>query len=93
MHDQPTCGPESRPVDKDAQYRNDVLRHLLIAYPAAFSVDEVVSELTDPDDGFSERDDVLRAIRDLTCSRLLHQHGSFVWAARAAKAALVLDEG
>ncbi len=93
MHDQPTCGPVLPPIESEPRRENDVLRHLLNAYPAAFSVDEVVAELTDPDDGVSERDDVLRAIRDLTRSRLLHQHGPFVWPARAAKAALVLDEG
>lgn len=93
MHDQPTCEPGSFSPVRDESYGNAVLRHLLITYPAAFSVDEVAAELTDPQDGFGERDGVSRAIRDLTRSRVLHQHGSFVWAARAAKAALVLDEG
>lgn len=93
MHDEPTCGPDTRPVDKDAQRQNDVLRHLLNEYPAVFSVDELTAELTEPGDGFSARDGVARAIGHLAQRGLLHRHASFVWPARAAKAALVLDEG
>ncbi len=87
MHDEPTCGPDGRPVDKDAQRQNDVLRHLLNEYPAVFSVDELTAELTEPGDGFSARDGVSRAVGHLTQCGLLHRHGSFVWPTRAAKAA------
>ncbi len=93
MHDEPTCGPGVCPVDVDAQQRNDVLRHLLNEYPTLFSVDELTAELTEPNAGFSERDGVSRAIGHLTQLGLLHRHASFVWPARAAKAALVLDQG
>ncbi len=93
MHDEPTCGPDSRPVDKDAQRRNDALRHLLNEYPTLFSVDALTAELTEPGDGFGARDDVSRAIGRLTQLGLLHRHASFVWPARAAKAALALDQG
>lgn len=94
MHDELTCGSGRSPAKLEAQHQNDVLRHLLDDYPAVFSVDEVVSELTSPGNvAGSEREGFQRAIDDLTRRGLLHQHASFVWPSRAAKSALVLDEG
>ncbi len=36
MHDEPTCGPDVRPVDEGAQRQIHVLRHLLNEDPAVF---------------------------------------------------------
>lgn len=91
MHDQPTYGQGLSPVQLDERNRNDVLQHLLFEYPTPFSVDELIAELTSPDDeGFGERDGFRNAIRDLRQAGLLHQHGEFVWPTRAAKSAWVL---
>jgi hypothetical protein len=61
-----------------------VLAVLLDAHPAQRSVEEVVREMTDRPDEFAARDAVLNAIRDLTGAGLLHRHGPFVFATRAA---------
>ena len=61
-----------------------VLAVLLEAYPAQRSVDEVVRELTDDPEAFAARDAVMNAIRDLAGAGLLHRHGPFVFATRAA---------
>lgn len=91
MHDQPTCGPELSPVELLERDRSDVLQHLLLEYPATFSVDELVAELTSPgEEGRGERDDYVNAVRDLRRCGLVHQHGEYVWASRAAKFAWVL---
>ena len=91
MHDQPTCGRVISPVELEAQHENDVLRHLFDAYPAVFTLDELVSELTPPGTrAASHRDGFMTAIPDLPARGLLHQHASFVWPTRAARAALVL---
>lgn len=94
MQDELTCGSELSPIELLERDRNDVLQHLLLAYPATFSVDELVAELAEPgDEGRSKRRDYQEAISDLRCVGLVHQHGVFVWASRAAKAASVLVRG
>lgn len=91
MHDQPTCGPALSPAELEAQRESDVLLHLFDAYPALFSLDELLSELTPPGTSASnQRDGFETAISDLTARGLLHQHDSYLWPTRAAKAALVL---
>jgi hypothetical protein len=61
-----------------------VLAILLDAHPAQRSVEEVVREMTDRPDEFAPRDTVLNAIRDLVGAGLVHRHGAFVFATRAA---------
>ena len=57
---------------------------LVIAHPGQYSVEEVVREMTDRPDEFSARDAIDNAIRDLVGAGLLHRHGAFVFATRAA---------
>jgi len=91
MHDQPTCGPVLSPAQLQAQHENDVLWHLFDAYPAVFTVDELLSELTPPGTrAASDREAFATAISDLAARGLLHRHESFVWLPRSAKAAQVL---
>jgi hypothetical protein len=52
--------------------------------PALLCVDEVVRELTDRPDDFSPRDRVNNAVRDLVAAGLVHRHGAFMFASRAA---------
>jgi hypothetical protein len=72
------------PADEDARAEHAVLGILLGAYPAQCSVEEVVREMTHGADEFSARDRAHNAIRDLVGAGLLHRHGSFVFATRAA---------
>ena len=57
---------------------------LLEHHPALLSVEEVIREMTDRPDEFAVRDTVDNAIRDLVGAGLLHRHGPFVSATRAA---------
>jgi hypothetical protein len=61
-----------------------VLAILLEAHPGQYSMAEVVREMTDRPDEFAPRDRVESAIRDLVGAGLVHRHGQFVFATRAA---------
>jgi hypothetical protein len=61
-----------------------VLSLLLLAHPGQRSVEEVVREMTDRPEEFSARDDINNAIRDLVGAGLVHRHGPFLFATRAA---------
>ena len=76
-------GDEPRYTDRD-QAQQAALAVLLDAYPAQLSIDELVRELTDRPDEFAPRDAIDNAVRDLVGAGLLHRHGSFVFATRAA---------
>jgi hypothetical protein len=79
-----TRGPEAAPASEDDQAEQAVLALLLEVHPAHLSVDEVVRELTDRPDDFAPRDRVSNAVRDLAAAGLVHRHGAFVFASRAA---------
>lgn len=52
-----------------------VLGHLLLAYPAPFTVDEIVTAFEEPfARSFQESDGIRRAARDLICAGLLHEY-------------------
>jgi hypothetical protein len=76
--------PSEAPSHEDDLAQQSVLAVLLDAYPAQRSTEEVVRELTDRPDEFAERDRIDNAIRDLVGAGLLHRHGSFLFATRAA---------
>lgn len=80
-HVNPCAGDPARDDEKAQQA---ILALLLDAYPAQLSVDEVLRQMTDRPDEFGPRDQVDNAIRDLVAAGLLHRHGRFVFAARAA---------
>jgi hypothetical protein len=71
-------------VSDEEQAEQAVLALLLDVYPAQLSIDEVVRELTDRPDEFAPRDRVNNALRDLAAAGLVHRHGAFVFASRAA---------
>ena len=79
-----TSGPGVRPASDEEQAEQAVLALLLEVHPARLSVDEVVRELTDRPDDFAPRDRVNNALRDLVAAGLVHRHGPFVFASRAA---------
>jgi Fe2+ or Zn2+ uptake regulation protein len=57
---------------------------LLLAYSVQYSAEELVREMTERPDEFAERDAVLNALRDLARAGLVHRHGPFAFATRAA---------
>jgi hypothetical protein len=71
-------------VSDEEQAEQAVLALLLDVHPAQLSIDEVVRELTDRPDEFAPRDRVNNALRDLAAAGLVHRHGAFVFASRAA---------
>jgi len=71
-------------AERDDALQGSVLSLLLLAHPGQRSVEEVVREMTDCPDEFSARDAITNAIRDLAGAGLVHRHGAFVFAARAA---------
>jgi hypothetical protein len=77
------CRAEA-PGREDDLAQQSVLAILLDAHPAQRSTEEVVRELTDRPDEFAERDRIDNAIRDLVGAGLVHRHGSFLFATRAA---------
>jgi hypothetical protein len=79
-----TCCSEPTPASEDDKAEQAVLALLLDAHPAHLSLDEVVRELTDRPDDFAPRDRVNNAVRDLAAAGLVHCHGAFVFASRAA---------
>jgi hypothetical protein len=72
------------PAAEDCHAQQSILALLLDAYPAQLTVDEVMREMTDRPNDFAPRDTVINALRDLTAAGLLHRHGPFVLATRAA---------
>lgn len=81
--DTSVCGCEPR-LHEDDLLQTAVLTILLDADPAQRSVDELVRELTAEPGDFARRDAVENAIRELVAAGLVHRHGEFVFATRAA---------
>jgi hypothetical protein len=77
------CGREPPSHEEDLA-QQAVLAVLLDAHPAQRSIEEIVRELVEDPAAFGERDRIENAIRDLVGAGLLHRHGPFVFATRAA---------
>jgi hypothetical protein len=76
---------DDRPVaEREDSLQEGVLGLLLLAHPGQRSVEEIVREMTDRPDEFAARDAIDNAIRDLAGAGLVHRHGAFVFASRAA---------
>lgn len=72
------------PAQRDDQLQMAVLGHLLLAYPAPLTIEEIVTAFEKPfERSFSETDGIRRAVRDLVCGGLLHEHGEAVLPTRA----------
>ena len=90
MHDQRNPRGEKlrkldvTPAEEDRFAQSAVLHLLLDVYPVQLSTEELNREMTmDPDD-FGERDQIERAVRDLSQAGLLHRQNGFVVPTRAA---------
>ena len=84
MADRLTMRAGSRGAGDDDHLQQAILALLLEEHPAQRSVEEVVHELTDRPEDFAARDAIDNALRDLVAAGLLHRHGLFVFATRAA---------
>jgi hypothetical protein len=74
--------PEPNPGPSDvAPFVHDFL---VARHPALFSVNELTSEFTGPDEGENERFLIEEAIIRLVACGLAHRLGDFVFASRAA---------
>jgi Fe2+ or Zn2+ uptake regulation protein len=79
-----TARDERSVAEREDALQGAVLGLLVFAHPGQFSVEELVREMTDRPDEFSERDAIDNALRDLAGAGLVHRHGRFVFATRAA---------
>lgn len=78
------------PDEEDRQVQHAVLLFALSSDPALLSEDEIVLAVASNPDDFAERDAVLRALRDLGASGLLHYRNNFAQPTRAATRAAEL---
>ena len=69
---------------RDDAMQETVLTELVLAYPAQLSLGELRRALLGHPRRFRERDALKRAVRDLGHAGLVHRHGRFVFATRAA---------
>jgi hypothetical protein len=69
---------------QDARSQAEVLREVLLIYPEAMTLDELIRSLTVGSTEFPEIDRIQRAVRDLISDGLLHRSGDLVLPTRAA---------
>lgn len=93
MQDHPTHGPAQTGLELDDQLQMAVLSHLLLAYPAQLTVDEITTAFMNPfEESFWEADGIRCAVRDLVTSGLLRSHGECVVPTQAtARFAALVD--
>jgi hypothetical protein len=64
--------------DLDVFYEEAVLRHVLSWQPTILRMSDLIREVAKDPDDFGSRDDVSRAVRDLTKAGLLHRLGECI---------------
>lgn len=69
---------------EDEAVESAVLRQLLDLHPTRLTTEELMREMSCDRGGFSERDAVERAVRELSGAGLLHEGQEFVAPTRAA---------
>jgi hypothetical protein len=78
------------PDELDRQTQHAVLLFALTSDPALLSEDEILLAVADDPEDFEQRDSVMRAVRDLSTSGLLHYRNGFAQTTRAAARAAQL---
>ncbi|MFA4929330.1 MAG: hypothetical protein WC558_12510 [Patulibacter sp.] len=78
------------PDELDRQMQHAVLLFALSSDPALLSDEEILLAVASDPDDFVERDSVMRALRDLNASGLLHYRNGFAQTTRAATRAAEL---
>lgn len=86
MSDQTFRDPALSAGELDDGWQMAVLAHLLLAYPAPFTLDEIETTFAEPfgPRSFEETDGIRRAVRDLVCAGLMHEREGSVIPTRAA---------
>jgi hypothetical protein len=86
MQDKPKGAGDERATTAAEDDRDQlaVLREVLFIYPEQMTLDELVRAMTLNASGFSERDGIERAVRELVAGGLLHRVDSLVLPTRAA---------
>jgi predicted transcriptional regulator len=69
---------------EDENFESMVLQQLLDLHPTRLTVSELSRELSGDRGGFTERDALERAVRDLAAAGLVHRSEEFVAPTRAA---------
>ena len=77
-------GNEQTPATEDDAIEAAVLQQVLSLHPVQVTAAELIRELGGESPGFSERDAIERALRDLRGAGLLHAHEGLVTPTRAA---------
>jgi hypothetical protein len=79
------CGEaDLDPAERDDRLQMAVLGHLLLAYPAPLTLEEIVTAFEEPfRRSFEETDGIRRAVRDLVCGGLLQEWDGSVLPTRA----------
>jgi hypothetical protein len=72
------------PADEDAATEAAVLQQVVDLHPTQVTLSELIREVGGEAVGFTQRDAIERAVRDLTGVGLLHRHDAFVLPTRAA---------
>jgi superfamily II helicase len=73
LHSQATAGRS-----QDDYLEEAVLRHILAWQPTMLRMSDLIREVAKDPDDFGSRDDVSRAVRELTKAGLLHRLGECV---------------
>ena len=88
MQDQPNgegCGDaEITPAAEDIRDQGVTLMHVLHRHPTLLTIPDLVREITSASEDFGERDNIERAVRDLTGVGLLHCTGGLAVPSPAA---------
>jgi hypothetical protein len=86
MQDKPKGASDERATTAAEDDRDQlaVLHEVLVIYPEQMTLDELVRAMTLNASGFSERDRIERAVRELIAGGLLHRVDSLVLPMRAA---------
>jgi len=98
MHDQGSsdgCGDaEISPAAEDIKDQGVTLMHVLHRHPTLLTIPDLVREITSGSEDFADRDNVERAVRDLTGVGLLHcPSGLVVPSPGALRFLKILQEG
>ncbi len=86
MQDQPSAAPSPRVsnIVEDRTTEALVLEQILLLYPETLTLDELVREVNKGSAGFAQRDQVHRAVRELSAAGLIQRVGALVLPTRAA---------
>lgn len=84
MHDKANGASDSPTAEEDLRDQGIALMHVLHRHPTLLTIPDLVREITSASEDFGERDNIERAVRDLTGVGLLHCTGGLAVPSPAA---------